>query len=278
MVTDTELRWPEKKELFGVRVSVTTCDEAVEAILQAARRHVSTVVSLHPVHGVVTASGDPALREATNTFELVVPDGQPVRWALNLLHRAGLRDRVAGAHLMWCLCRRAAEEGVPIYLYGSSAAVLESLQTNLRARFPRLSIAGAQSPPFRRLTPQEDQATVSRINASGAGIVFLGLGYPKQDYFALEHRHRVRAVMVCVGAVFDFHSGHKKRAPVWMQRCGLEWLYRLIQEPRRLWRRYLVTNTLFLAKLALALLSAPWRPKSAPRPAAPDPPSGMRQP
>jgi exopolysaccharide biosynthesis WecB/TagA/CpsF family protein len=263
LVSEIELRWPRKKELFGVGVSIATCEEVVEVILHAARRRASAVVSLHPVHGVVTASGDAALREATNRFEIVVPDGQPVRWALNLLHRAGLRDRVAGAHLVSRLCRRAAEEGVPVYLYGSTPAVLESLQANLRTRFPKLSIAGAQSPPFRRLTPEEDEAAVGRINASGAGIVLVGLGYPKQDYFALEHRHRVQSVMVCVGAVFDFHSGHKTRAPVWMQRHGLEWFYRLIQEPRRLWRRYLITNTVFLVKLTIALLASPWRPKSA---------------
>jgi N-acetylglucosaminyldiphosphoundecaprenol N-acetyl-beta-D-mannosaminyltransferase len=117
-------------------------------------------------------------------------------------------------------------------------------------KFPRLRIAGAEAPPFRRLTPEEDEAMVQRINASGAGLVFIGLGCPKQDHFAADHMDHIQAVQVCVGAAFDFHAGNKRTAPAWMQRRGLEWLFRLFQEPRRLWKRYLVTNTLFLVKLA----------------------------
>ena len=242
------LLWPPKFDLFGVEVSATTYEEAVDVILAAAEWRQPAVVSLHAAHAVVTASDDPELRRKVNQFQLVGPDGQPVRWALNWLHRAGLRDRVYGPELTLRLCRAAAERGVPIYLYGSSPEVLDALQRNLLEKYPGLEIAGAEAPPFRPLTAEEDAAMVERINASGAGLVFIGLGCPKQDHFAFDHCPAIQAVQVCVGAAFDFHAGNKKTAPAWMQRRGLEWLFRLCQEPRRLWRRYLVTNTLFLKK------------------------------
>lgn len=257
MKTNSPIRWPRKYDLFGVNVSATSYDEAGEAILQAARQRVPAVVSLHAAHAVVTASDDSQLRDTVNSFQIVATDGQPVRWAMNLLHRVGLRERVYGPELMLRLCERAAREGVSIYLHGSSPEVIDKLQKNLTAKFPGLRIAGAESPPFRTLTDEEDEAMVRRINASGAGIVFIGLGCPKQDQFAGEHRDRIEGVQVCVGAAFDFHAGHKKMAPPWMQRRGLEWLFRLSQEPKRLTRRYLVTNTRFVAKF----LSQWWRAK-----------------
>jgi N-acetylglucosaminyldiphosphoundecaprenol N-acetyl-beta-D-mannosaminyltransferase len=242
--------WPPRFDLFGVRVSATTYDEACDAILTAVHAGRPSVVSLHAVHAIVTSSTDPELRRKVNDFDMVGPDGQPVRWALNRLYSVGLPDRVYGPEMMLRLCARAAAEGVAVYLYGSSPAVIEALCESLPRRFPGLVIAGAESPPFRELSAQEDEAMVARINASGAGIVFIGLGCPKQDHFAFDHRGRIRGVQVCVGAAFDFHAGKKKIAPAWMQRRGLEWLFRLSQEPRRLWRRYLVTNTLFLQKFA----------------------------
>jgi len=251
--------WPPKVDLFGVGVSVTEYDAAVAAVLQAARQRRPAVVTAHAVHAVVTFSRDPELRAKVNTFELVTPDGQPVRWALNLLHRAGLTDRVYGPELMLRLCRAAAEDGISIYLYGGNEAVAERLRANLLERCPGLQIAGYEAPPFRALTAAEDEAVVERINASGAGLVFIGLGCPKQDLFAYEHRSTIRAVQVCVGAAFDFHAGVKRVAPAWMQKRGLEWLYRLWQEPGRLWKRYLVTNSIFLAKLTAAMLRG--RPK-----------------
>ena len=248
------IRWPRKMDLFGVGVSVTTYDEATAVILRAARQGVSGIVSCHAVHALVTAARDPVLREMVNTFEIVSPDGQPVRWALNLLHHARLSDRVYGPELMLRLCRGAADAAVPIYLYGGSPTVIQRLCANLLRMSPRLQIAGFESPPFRASTVEEDQAAVDRINGSSAGLVFVGLGCPKQDVFAYEHRRAIRAVQVCVGAAFDFHAGVKKMAPGWMQRRGLEWFYRLCQEPGRLGRHYLVTNGIFLAKLGAALL------------------------
>ena len=251
-----DFAWPPKVDLFGVAVSPTTYDEAVAVILRAARRRIPGVVACHAVHALVTAAGDPVMRKRVNGFDMVTPDGQPVRWALNLLHDTTLKDRVYGPELMLRLCREAARAGISIYLYGGSPEVVERLRVNLLQKCPALEIAGYESPPYRSLTEAEDRAAVERINASGAGLVFVGLGCPKQDVFAYEHRETVRGVQLCVGAAFDFHSGAKPSAPAWMQRRGLEWLYRLIREPRRLWRRYLVTNTVFLLRLGLALCRA----------------------
>lgn len=246
--------WPGKVDLFGVRCTPTTYDEAERTILTAARRGEGAIVSCHAVHALVTSSCDADLGDKVNTFDMVIPDGQPIRWALNWLHGAGLQERVYGPDLMLRLCAGAERMQVSIYLYGGSPSVLDKLYANLERAFPQLSIAGAYSPPFRPLTAKEDQAVVDRIRASGAGLVFVGLGCPKQDLFAYAHRSRIPAVQVCVGAAFDFHAGVKGTAPPWMQRHGLEWFYRLASEPRRLWRRYLVTNSIFVWKLANGLV------------------------
>ena len=246
--------WPPKLDLFGIGVTPTCYTDAVDVILRAARGGAGGVVDLMPVHGLITAARDASFRRRVNGFELVAPDGQPVRWALNRFHNAGLSDRVYGPELMLRLCRAAAEQGVGVYLYGGTPEVLDTLKNGLAERFPRLRIAGAESPPFRALTAEEDAAVVERMNDSGAGVVFLGVGCPKQEVFAAEHRDRLRAVQVCVGAAFDFHAGAKRMAPPWMQRRGLEWLFRLWQEPGRLWRRYLVTNTIFSLLVGRRLL------------------------
>ena len=242
-------------DLFGVPVSATTCEELVSVIVQAAEQRVPAIVSLHAVHAIIESTRSDELRAKVNRFNAVGPDGHPVRWVLNHLHGLKLKNRVYGPELMLRLCARAAEAGTPIYLYGSTPEVLELLQIELHRRFPDLPIAGAESPPFRALTPDEDADMVHRINSSGVGILFVGLGCPKQDHFAADHADTIHAVQVCVGAAFDFHAGTKSMAPAWLQRRGLEWLYRLISEPRRLWRRYLSTNSQFLAKWFLAALS-----------------------
>ncbi len=246
---EAHVQWPRKYSVFGVHVSAVTCDAACDAILQAAQQRTPAVVSAFAVHALIEAATKPELTKKVNRFAIVTPDGQPVRWALNWLHGAALKHRVYGPELTWALCRRAAAEGVSVYLYGSSPETLARLTTNLLLAFPTLTIAGAESPPFRPLSPEEDAAMVERVNASGAGLMFLGLGCPKQDYFAAEHVDRIQAVQLCVGAAFDFHAGTKATAPAWMQRRGLEWVFRLYQEPARLWKRYLVTNSIFLKKL-----------------------------
>lgn len=242
-------RLPPKHNLFGVKVSQTCYEEATEIIMQAARERRPMLVDHMPVHGLIEACQDAVLNEKIKHFDIVAPDGQPVRWALNRFYGTGLSDRVYGPELMLRLCQQAEREGVGIYLYGSQQSVLEQLQHNLLRQFPNLRIAGAESPPFRTLTREEDQAAVERINASGAGLIFLGLGCPKQEHFAFDHRNQINGVQLCVGAAFDFHAGCKTMAPVWMQRNGLEWAFRLMSEPRRLWQRYLRTNSLFIFKV-----------------------------
>jgi exopolysaccharide biosynthesis WecB/TagA/CpsF family protein len=246
---NSAVQWPPKFDLFGVQVSAVTCDEACDAIVSAAHQGEPGVVSAFPVHALIEAATEPALASKVNDFVITTPDGQPVRWALNWLHGARLKHNVRGAELMWRLCERAEVERLPIYLYGSLPGTLAALRFNLLKAFPEIQIAGVESPPFRPLSPEEDAAMIDRVNASGARLMFLGLGCPKQDYFAAEHADRIRAMQLCVGAAFDFHAGTKATAPEWMQRRGLEWAFRLCQEPGRLWKRYLVTNTVFVVKL-----------------------------
>ena len=242
-------------DLFGVNISAITYEQAAELIISSAQQRVGAVITHLPVHGLVLASRDVMLRKKINSFDIVAPDGQPVCWALNFLYGTGLSDRVYGPEFMIRLCLKAASLGIGVYLYGSYPHVVESLKANLLNRFPGLKVVGYESPPFRPLTPEEDKAAVDRINCSGAGIVFLGLGCPLQDTFAYEHREKINAAQVCVGAAFDLYAENKKMAPRWMQERGLEWLYRLVQDPRRLWWRYLSTNSMFLLLLLKACLT-----------------------
>jgi len=246
---------PPKYDVFGVQITATEYDDALAYAVAKAQNREPTTVAHVTVHSLVTAHGDNAFRAQLNAFDMAVPDGQPVRWAANYLHRLSLRERVYGPEFMLRLCAEAAEKGVSVYLYGSTQDVIDQLRVRLVEMFPGLLIADWEAPPFRPLTEEEDRETVARINASGAGLLFVGLGAPRQEAFAQAHRDQIRAVQVCVGAAFDFHAGNKKMAPRWMQRRGLEWLYRLICEPRRLLKRYMVTNTIFLWLLACAVLT-----------------------
>jgi exopolysaccharide biosynthesis WecB/TagA/CpsF family protein len=254
MSVSNQPTWPSKFDVFGVQVSAATYDTAQAAVLEAARQRQSRTVTHLSSHGLTMAARDPEFRRVINTFDIAAPDGQPVRWSLKWFHRQTLPDRCYGPELMIRLCTSAAKEGISIYLYGSSPDVLKLLEKNLSRRCPGLIIAGSESPPFRALAADEIEQAIARINGSGAGLVFIGLGCPRQDVFAAEHKHKIRAVQLCVGAAFDFHAGNKKMAPRWMQKRGLEWLYRLTQEPSRLWKRYLVIHTSFALLLTRRLV------------------------
>ncbi len=245
----------------GVSVTAAEPEAILRQIMAWAQSGRSATVDFMPVHGLMVAARDPVHRARIAAFDIVAPDGQPVRWAINRLHGAELRKRTYGPHMMLDVCDAAARLGLPIYLYGGKPQVLEKLQANLTARYPGLRIVGAESPPFRPLTVAEDDAATRRINASGARIVFVGLGCPRQEVFAFEHRHHIDAVQLCVGAAFDMHAGALQMAPSWMQARGLEWLYRLWREPGRLWKRYLVTNSQFVAYLLPALLGRALSPR-----------------
>ncbi len=201
---------------------------------------------------VMEAYDDRAYRDLVNAADLVTPDGMPLVWMLRALGVCG-QGRVYGPDLMIHVCQAASEQGVPVGFYGGHPETLPLLTTNLRARFPALHVAYAYSPPFRPLTEEEDAGVVEAINRSGARILFVGLGCPKQELWMAAHLGRIRAVMLGVGAAFDFHAGRVRQAPRWMQYAGLEWLFRLAMEPRRLWRRYARHNPRFVA-LALAQL------------------------
>lgn len=236
----------EMAELFGVQVTLAGPDDVLQAIMHLAERRERAIVDFMGVHGLTTAQQDAQFRSALNQFDIVACDGQPVRWALNRFFGAGIKERVYGPAMTLSVCREAAERDLGVYLYGSRPEVLEKLKAALCERFPRLRIAGMESPPFRALTADEHAAVDERVHASGAAIVLIGLGCPKQELFAAAHRDTMQAVQLCVGAAFDFHAGMSRMAPAWMQTLGLEWLFRLCCEPRRLWKRYLVGNSMFV--------------------------------
>lgn len=232
--------------VFGIGVSVVITETAVETIIEVAAQRRSMAVTALAVHGLIEALNNPEMREAVGNIDIVTPDGQAVRWALNIFCGAHLPDRVSGPYLMRALCRRAAEDGITVYLFGSTRETCERLVAKLAEDYPRLIIAGVQPDRFREATAEEDLVDVQVMNHSGAGIVFVGRGCPRQEKWVAAHKGRVTAVTVAVGAAFDFIAGNISHAPGWMQRAGLEWLWRLLLDPRRLWKRYLFTNSWFL--------------------------------
>lgn len=238
--------------VLSSQIDVMTWSDALERLFGWARVRESRYVTICNVHVVVSASRDASYGEVINGSDMSTPDGAPVAW---MLRRHGFvgQPRISGPDLMWALCKRCSDEKLPVFFYGSTEATLMLLEQRLRTAFPELQMV-MESPPFRPLSPAEDAATVARINASGAGFVFVGLGCPKQERWMASHRGSIDAVMIGVGAAFDFHAGTVKRAPQWMRNHGLEWLHRLGSEPGRLWKRYLVTNTLFVLGAARQLL------------------------
>lgn len=242
----------ETGQVLGSQIDVVTWSDALERLLGWARARESRYVTICNVHVVVSASRDAGYREVIDDADMATPDGAPVAWMLRRLGFAK-QPRISGPDLMWALCERCSEESVPVFFYGSTEVTLTLLEQRLREAFPGLQMA-MESPPFRILSVAEDAAAVDRINAIGAGFVFVGLGCPKQERWMASHRGSIHAVMIGVGAAFDFHAGTVRRAPQWMRDYGLEWLHRLASEPGRLWKRYLVTNTLFVLGAARQLL------------------------
>jgi N-acetylglucosaminyldiphosphoundecaprenol N-acetyl-beta-D-mannosaminyltransferase len=232
--------------VIGIPIDALSWQGAQARLMAWARARESRSVCICNVHSVVTATQDAAFRTVIQEADMATPDGAPVAWTLRRKGFAA-QERINGPDLMWRLCEQAAREGVPIGLYGATQPVLDLLGDILRKAFPGLDIAYSVSPPFRALSAEEDAQVCADINRSGAGLLFVGLGCPKQEKWIAQHRGRVDAVMLGVGAAFDYHAGTLKRAPEWMRASGLEWLHRVSTEPRRLWRRYLVTNSIFIA-------------------------------
>lgn len=234
--------------IVGSFIDAGHWDHFLSTITSWAQAGQSRVVCVCNVHSVVTAKGDPALRAAIDEADMATPDGMPLAWVLRQRGFPGQR-RVNGPDLMWRVLSLAQMQGVRVFFYGSTEGTLQRLCSSVGEAFPNLQIAGSYSPPFRALTQDEQNEDAERINSSGAQVVFVGLGCPKQEIWMHRNKGRIHAVMLGVGAAFDFHAGSLKRAPVWLQNSGLEWLYRLIQEPRRLFFRYVTTNSIFAWKL-----------------------------
>ncbi len=239
-----------KKSILGVHVDAVDYAIAVDRTIAAAETREPFIVAALPVHGIMTGALDPTHRYRLNSFDLLVPDGQPVRWALNLIYKTDLAERVYGPNLMLALCARAGARSLPIYLFGSRQETLDKLRTSLKRRYPRLQIAGSQPGRFATLDREAREQLAMSIRASGAAITFAGLGCPRQEIWAYENRTLVGMPVVCVGAAFDFHAGTVPQAPWRLQRAGLEWAFRLSKEPRRLWRRYLYFNPLYVGMIA----------------------------
>jgi len=239
-----------KRSVLGVLVDVVDYEAATAQIMDAARERRPYAVTALAVHGVMTGVQDPPHNARLNSFDLVTPDGQPVRGALNLLYQAGLTDRVYGPTLTLKVIEQAAAEGLPIYLYGSTQPTLDRLVPALEQMFPALKIAGVETSKFRGSHPGEAAEIAERIKASGARLVFVGLGCPRQEVFTYAMRPLLDMPLLAVGAAFDYHAGLLKNPPEWMQKYALEWLWRLGLEPKRLWKRYILLNPNYLARLA----------------------------
>lgn len=240
------------RSVLGMRVDGTSYRETAEAIADLVCAGDGGAVCVATVHMVMEAFDDPQFQRIVNAADRVTPDGVPLVWALRLL---GVKDaeRVYGPSLLPVVCELARERGLSVGFYGGSPGVLDELVRRTWTRFPGLDVSFAFAPPFHELSAEEDRKVVEGIEQSGTRILFVGLGCPKQERWIAEHRSSLSCVMVGVGAAFDFHAGRKAQAPEWMQAGGLEWLFRLCCEPRRLWRRYLYHNPRFLFHFARQL-------------------------
>ena len=249
-----------KYPILGVCISAVNYDYAVSTIIKTSQERTSLAVTALAVHGVMTGYLDAVQRRRLNGIDLVVPDGQPVRWALRWIHGISLPDRVYGPELTLRVVAAAARTGLPVYFFGSTNEILRLLIHNIKRAFPELVVAGAEPSKFRKITQAEKLEILSRIRDSGANIVFVGLGCPRQEVWVYEYRNELRMPILAVGAAFPFLAGVLPQAPRWMQNVGLEWLYRLIQEPTRLWKRYVLLNPIYLSGVflqAFGILTAP---------------------
>ncbi len=258
-----------KKNILGVQVDAIDYEAAVGRIVDSAKSRTPLAVTATAVHGLMEGATDAEHQYRLNSLELVVPDGQPVRWALNAFHDAGLTDRVYGPNLMLKTCAAAEKHAISVYLFGGTQELLERLASKLTAQFPDLQIARLRPSKFRTMDSSEKQELIEDIVDSGAGITMVGLGCPRQEIWAYEFKDHIKMPVLAVGAAFNFHAGELDQAPSTLQRYGLEWAYRLFKEPKRLWRRYLILNPYYLLLLGnqrLGLLPSRFDPESAVEP------------
>jgi N-acetylglucosaminyldiphosphoundecaprenol N-acetyl-beta-D-mannosaminyltransferase len=253
-LTTKEIFPLEYHHILGMRVDATSYEDATQRILAWAQQRESKCVCAANVHMTMETYDNPKFAQVVNNADLVTPDGMPLVWALRAL---GVKSasRVYGPTLTLDVCQAAASMGISIALYGGTPDSLAAFTDFLEQRFPNINIVCQISPPFRQLTTQEDADYTRQIVESGAQIVFVGIGCPRQEFWIAQHKNRIPAVMLGVGAAFDFHSGRVKQAPIWMQKIGLEWLFRLKMEPKRLWKRYFKHNPRFLIFFFMQLIN-----------------------
>lgn len=239
------MKKPFTNRILGVNIAITNMQDTVKLIVEQIDELQGNFICLSNVHTTVMSQKDEEYRNIQNSAFLALPDGSPLS-LVQRLRGYRMAEQVAGPDLMAELWKATENTEISHYFYGSTPETIEALEKNLKKEYPGIKIAGMEAPPFRPLTEAEDAEAVARINQSGAAIVWVGLGAPKQEKWMYEHRGKVNALMLGVGAGFDFHAGTVKRAPAWMRKHYLEWLYRLIQDPKRLWKRYVQTNGKFL--------------------------------
>jgi N-acetylglucosaminyldiphosphoundecaprenol N-acetyl-beta-D-mannosaminyltransferase len=234
-----------REPVLGISIAANPFAEQIDLIMHWGQKRLSRVVCVANVHMLMEARWNAGFAKVLEQADLLTPDGMPLVWALNLL-RQSTHDRVAGIYILHEVCRQAAAVGLPVYFLGTDTDTLGKMRDRLEQEYPGLAIAGMEPLPFRPLTPEEDAEVVQAINRSQAGVVFVALGCPKQEIWMFQHRAKIKAAMVGIGGVFPIYAGIKKHAPLWVQTSGLEWLYRLVQEPGRLWKRYFKTIPPFI--------------------------------
>ncbi|MBD3880182.1 WecB/TagA/CpsF family glycosyltransferase [Phormidium tenue FACHB-886] len=238
---------PPIQSVIGSPVTALSFESQVNLMVDWATHRLSKVVCVANVHMLMEAKARADFADVLAHADIVTPDGMPLVWLMNLTSAGKRRqDRVAGMDILMALCKQATTKGISLFFLGSEAAILDRMRDRLQRDFPGLKIVGMEPLPFRPLTPEEDEAIVQKINQSGAGLVLVSLGCPKQEFWTSQHKGKIQAVMIGLGGVFPVYAGIYKWAPLWVRKMGLEWLYRLIQEPKRLWRRYFATIPPFL--------------------------------
>lgn len=234
----------QKKKLLNTRLSVGHYSDFIQEMILLAQQKKSSYVCVSNVHMLIEAHYDNNFSRIINNADIATPDGMPLAKCMDVIYGTK-QDRVAGMDIMPSLMKEAASNSMSVYLYGSTEKILDLIVAKSQIEFPGLKIAGSYAPPFRILTQEEKQEIIEKINATNPDFVFVALGCPKQEKWMAEHKNRVNSCMLGLGGAFSVFAGVQKRAPKWMQNTGLEWVYRFYQEPKRLWKRYLVTNTLF---------------------------------
>lgn len=235
---------PDSRDVLGQRLDVTSYEDATRRVLDWAKKRQSRYICLSNVHMVMEGWDSPEFRQIVNASDLITADGVPLVWALRL-QGVSSAQRVYGPDLTWHICQAAMDEGLPIALYGGTVQSLEMFVGVLHERFPKLKVACSISPPFRPLSEEEDAAYAEELAESGARILFVGIGCPKQEIWMSKHKGSLSMPMLGVGAAFDFHAGRVRQAPKWLQKIGMEWFFRLLMEPGRLWKRYAWHNPRF---------------------------------